>query len=219
MIGKIRQWITMLLPRAWQRIASLVLIGAALVTILSYFGIAPFPSNSKTVQLTIFIRDSDENPALIGEGMINVLLKRSHRNYYSSIGEGARVIFEEIGERNLGDSLVIGLNAKGWETVGQVRFIFTGDPIILRVSKDNSLKGVIRTRNGDSLIPKVGISINSDTTIFSKEDGSFKVLLPKKYWVDTPNLPYNLTFKKDGYKVNTELCYPNTEVEIRLSPK
>ena len=218
---KIQNYFKSLNPK--KRITSLIFLLAAVATILTFFvTIFPTKKNVKSQQLTIYVHDLENNPALVSKGILNAQLIKSHRVFNSMIGDGGRVIFEEIGNENLGDSLVVGIEATGWEIIGNTKYVYSGKPILIKVREENSLgiiKGVIKTRNGEDLIPNVLININSDTSIVSKADGSFNVLLPRKYWVEKVSVPYKLTLKSDGYKVKSEYCYPNQETEIRLSTK
>ncbi len=218
MIEKVKIWIKN--EVTWKNIRKNIILISAIVTILTYAGITLYSKNDNSKQLSIYVIDTENNPKLVGEGIVNARLIESHRVYTSTIGNGGRVIFEEIGKENINDSVLIGIEASGWEIIGKKKFIFTGNPIHIRVGKESSLgiiKGFIKTRDGGNLIPNVHININSDTSIVSNPDGTFKVLLPKEYWVSENNIPYQLTFNKTGFKVTSESCYPNQEIEVRLT--
>lgn len=189
----------------------------AFIGLFLYF----FPSEKQTaLQLTVFVTDTKGNPVLENEGRLNIPL--GNRSLNEVIGANGRTNFADITKDNKGDSITIGLEAKGWELVEENTFIFTGKPIHLKVKKDNSLgtiQGVILSRDGQDFIAGAKIMINADTTILSDADGKFKVILPKHIWVKKHSEKYQLKISKEGYKTESKYYRPNDIDEIRLTPK
>jgi len=169
-------------------------------------------------QLTIFVTDILGNAVLENQGRLNIPL--GNRSLNEIIGLNGRTNFPDITSNNLGDTLNIGLNAKGWEIADRSTiYVFNGEPIALKVKRDESLgaiKGVIRSRSGEDFISEATIFIGADTLIYSNTHGQFKTVLPNSFRVAKMSDHYNLTIKKNGYKTKTEIYYPNTLIEIRL---
>ncbi|PHN93389.1 hypothetical protein CSC80_10705 [Maribacter sp. 6B07] len=171
-------------------------------------------------QLTIFVTDTLGNSVLENQGRINIPL--GNRSLNETIGVNGRTNFPDITSNSIGDTLKIGLEAQGWEVVDKNKvFIFNGKPIILEVKRDESLgtiKGLVRSKSGESFIADASIYINADTLIYTNSNGQFKTVLPYWYRVSSISDYYNLTIKKSGFKSKTEIYYPNTMMEIRLEP-
>ena len=107
--------------------------------------------------------------------------------------------------------------------MGKTAFEFTGDPIQLVVKRDNSLstiKGVVKTRDGQSFIPGAVVRIDADTMIRTDTFGVFKVVLPPHMSVKDKNGRYLLTITKDGYETKEEYYSPrSSDADIRLIKK
>lgn len=156
-----------------------------------------------TEQLTISIVDSNENVAFENTGEINIHL--GHRSLNAPIGNNGKTNFSEITPNNLNDSIMIGLKAEGWEIDGTNKFLFTGEPIKLKVKRNERLiKGIVKSSTSDFL-EDVKIVINADTTIYTQQDGLFKVELPQTYQRDS----FQFYVLKDDYKTLEE-NYPAT---------
>lgn len=172
-------------------------------------------------QLTVFVTDTLGNSVLENKGRLNIPL--GNRSLNETIGVNGRTNFPDITSNNIGDTLKIGLEAPGWEIANKSKvFIFNGKPITLEVKRDESLgtiKGLVRSRNGEDFIADASIYINADTLIHSNSKGQFKTVLPEKFRVSSTSDYYNLTVKKSGYKSKTEIYYPNTTMEVRLEPQ
>jgi hypothetical protein len=206
-------------PILWKYIAAAaVVIGilGSLAEVLNLIRI--FPSNEK-LQLTVFVTDLEGNAVLENEGRLNIPL--GNRSLNEVIGANGRTNFPDITSDNKGDTIRIGLEAEGWEIAeGKKTFVFTGKPVHLKVKRDNSLgtiKGVVKSRDGQNFIEGAKVLINADTAVFSDANGIFKVLLPEKMQVKKVTDGYKLTITKEGYETKTEYHYPkSSDAEIRL---
>ncbi|MEE1961181.1 hypothetical protein V1387_00700 [Allomuricauda taeanensis] len=201
--------------KIWKIIGRVAAVLTILGFILELFGIINLVPD--TYQLSVYVKDDENNPVLVGQGRINGHL--GNRPLNGTISDGGRVNFAEIVQSRKGDIIELGLEAEGWIIKGNKEFEFTGEPIVLLVEKNPNLgviKGNVRNMDGSRFIPNVNITINSDTTIVSKPDGTFWTQLPKKFWVKSFKEPYNITIHKKGYKIKNELSYPNTETFVRL---
>jgi hypothetical protein len=176
-------------------------------------------SGPDVLQLTVFVQDEAGNPVLENDGKLNIPL--GNRALNSVIGPNGRTNFADITGENLGDSIIIGLEAEGWEIVnGKNRFAFDGEPIILTVRKDATLgiiKGIVKSRDGQEFISGASIAIGADTSIMTNESGVFNVTLPTSMRVSSESTPYNLTISAPGYKSTTQFYYPGQSTEIRLN--
>ncbi len=140
-----------------------------------------------------------------------------------TIGVNGRTNFPDITADNLGDTLNIGLEAEGWEIVDRNEiYVFDGEPITIRVRRNQSLgiiKGVVMSRDGQDFIANAEILVGADTLIYSNSFGQFKTVLPNSIRVADTSDFYKLTISKKGFKAKTEICYPNTFIEVRLDEK
>ena len=170
------------------------------------------------LQLTVFVTDTAGNVALELEGEINIAL--GNRSLNKVIGENGRTNFSDITTDNKGDTIHIGIKAKGWEVKGKNTFIFTGEPITIKVKKDSSLgiiKGRVTNRNGQESIAGAEVIINTDTIVFTDARGVFKIVLPEKMRIEKTADNYRLTISKTGYKTETQYHSPkSSDAEIRL---
>jgi len=178
----------------------------------------PLESND-LLQLTIFVTDTKGNVVIENEGELNIPLGNNALN--AKIGEDGRTNFGDIPVSFKGEKITVGLNAKGWEIAdGQNTFIFTGKPIKLKVKRDDSLgiiKGVVKSRDGQTFISNALVRINTDTAILTDEFGVFKIVLPTQMQVKNENNSYLLTVTKDEYQTKTQYHYPNSsDAEVRL---
>ncbi len=174
---------------------------------------------SDVSQLTIFVTDAEGNVVLEHEGVLNAQV--GHRPLRETIGEHGRTNFDDILSTHIGDTILVGLDAKGWEIADHKNiFIFDGEPIYLRVKPDNNLgliKGSIVTRDGQSYIQGAEIRINNDTIITSDKNGIYSILLPGQMRISDANRAYNLTVLKDGFKTKKFRYYvKSSNLEIRL---
>lgn len=182
-----------------------------------WFGGSLLPPSQR--QLTVYVTDVNGNVVLEQEGEIHIPL--GNRPLNAQIGEDGRVNFGDILSEYVGQPIKIGLLADGWEIVGNKNeFVFTGEPIHVVVQRDNSLgtiKGSVRSRDGQQFLADAEIRINSDTVIYSDENGFFRVLLPPKMRIDDANRSYVLSVSKEGYKTKDAYYNPkSSEAEIRL---
>lgn len=194
------------------------ILGAA-ADIFNVFGFAKKDDFRKeNLQLTLIVTDLQGNAILENEGELNIPL--GNRVLHAEIGENGRTQFPDITTNNLGDSIMVGLNAPGWEIYGANSFIFDGHRVLIRVRRDNSLgriKGIVKSRDGQELIPDSFVSINADTLIYSNLNGKFNVLLPEEYRVSDEDDLYSLTVGKNGYKTITTFYSPASKfIEVRL---
>lgn len=179
-----------------------------------------FPIGSEKVhQLTVFVTDTNGNVVLENKGRLNIPI--GNRALNAPIGFNGKTNFPDITSDNLGDTITIGLDVKGWEIVDDKNtFIFTGEPIHLKVKKDDSLgiiKGAVKSRNGQEFISGASIRVNSDTIILTDSLGFFKITLPEDLQVNKETDSYLLTVSKDGYKMKTQPYFPkSSDAEIRL---
>ena len=176
-------------------------------------------SNKKTTQLSIFVTDLKGNVVLENEGKINIHL--GNRALNEIIGANGRVNFPDIAVGSIGDTILIGLHAPGWEIVdGNNTFVFTGTPIHLKIKKDNSLgliRGIVKSRDGQKFIEKALVRINTDTAIYTDSLGIFKILLPDNMQIKNEIESYLLTVSKQGYELKTQYYSPkSSDAEIRL---
>lgn len=154
-------------------------------------------------QLTVFVIDVKGNVVLKNEGELNIPL--GNRLLNEPIGNNGRTNFGDITASNIGDTITIGLKAEDWEIVGTNKFVFIGEPIKLIVKRDDSfglIKGIVQSTNGQS-IEDAKIMINVDTTIFTKQDGLFNILLPEKWRAKNKTDLYTFRISKEGF-VNLE---------------
>lgn len=207
-------------PILWKYLILFTLILVSLASIAQLLNIVQiWPSASAPLQLTVFVTDSNGNPVLQQEGRLHIPL--GNRALNEIIGENGRTNFGDIALANAGDSIRIGLEAEGWEIMdGKNIFEFTGDPIQLVVKRDDSLstiKGVVKTRDGQSFIPDALVRINTDTLIRTDSFGIFKIVLPSHMSVKKAEDQYLLTISKAGYETTTQYHSPrSSDAEIRL---
>lgn len=171
------------------------------------------------LQLTVYVTDIHGNVVLEHEGMLNTSI--GNRPMRETIGEHGRTNFGDILPEYFGDTITIGFTAEGWEIANdQNIFHFSGKPIYLKIKKDDSLgtiKGTVKTRNGQDFIEGAKILINTDTTILTDVNGVFRVVLPESMRVKDVSSAYKLTISKEGYKTKAEYFYAkSSDAEIRL---
>ena len=197
----------------------LSLAGVIIIALILFQSGVLGKSGPDVLQLTVFVQDEAGNPVLENDGKLNIPL--GNRALNSVIGPNGRTNFADITGENLGDSIIIGLEAEGWEIVnGKNRFAFDGEPIILTVRKDATLgiiKGIVKSRDGQEFISGASIAIGADTSIMTNESGVFNVTLPTSMRVSSESTPYNLTISAPGYKSTTQFYYPGQSTEIRLN--
>ena len=200
------------------KVAIYSIIGlTALLLVLFQFNV--FGSSNDNLQLTVYVVDEEGNPALANEGKLNIPL--GNRSLNSVIGPDGRTNFGDITGDNKDETITIGLEAEGWEIAdGNNTFSFNGDPIKLIVRRDATLgtiKGVVKSRDGQQFIQDASISIGADTTLTTNEAGVFNAVLPPHMRVSSQSSPYNLTISARGFKTATQYYYPGQPIEVRLT--
>ena len=207
-------------PILWKYLILVTLILVALASLAQLFNfVSLWPNPSRPLQLTIFVTDTQGNPALEQQGRLHIPL--GNRALNEIIGAKGRINFGDITLDNKGDSIMIGLEAEGWEIAnGKNTFKFTGEPIQLIVKRDKSLrtiKGIVKSRDGQSFISDALVRINTDTIIRTDEFGAFRVVLPPQMSVKQIEDRYLLTVSKEGYETITQYYAPkSSDAEIRL---
>ena len=208
--------------RATLRTEIWIIAFLAVVSVIILFWVfVPSNKSNEVLQLTIFITDTKGNVVLEHEGELNIRL--GNRSLNESVGEDGRINFPDIIPENNGDTIThIGLKAEGWElAAGQEFFVFEGKPIHLIVKRDKSLatiKGVVKSRDGQQFIADAQVRINNDTTILTDEQGIFKIVLPEEMQVTKSTDQYILTIEKGGYEVLVDYYSPrSSDAEIRLN--
>ncbi len=210
-------------PILWKYLILVTLLLIALTSLAQLLNIVQvWPRPSAPLQLTVFVTDTKGNPVLQQEGRLHIPM--GNRPLNEIIGEHGRTNFGDITPDNKGDSIVIGLEAEGWEIAdGKNTFEFTGAPLTLIVKRDNSLstiKGVVKTRDGQSFIPDAVVRVNTDTMIRTDMFGVFKIVLPPHMSVTQAEDRYLLTVTKGGYETEMQYYSPrSSDAEIRLTPK
>lgn len=189
------------------------------VFLISVISIVIYYDDKSNLQLTIFVVDTNGNVVLENEGRLNIPL--GNRTLNELIGANGRTNFSDITSENEGDTILIGLVARGWEIAGgNNTFVFTGDPIRLVVKRNDSLgiiKGVVKSLDGQEFIIGALIRINTDATVFSDSLGHFKIILPMEMRVTKETDRYLLTVSKEGYKTVTQYHSPmSSAAQIRL---
>jgi len=207
-------------PIIWKYTTTAVVIVGILASVFNFTNIIP-SKKPEILQLTVIVTDRKGKPELEHKGRLNIPLGNQVLN--EVIGENGRTNFGDLTPNNKGDTITVGLQAEGWEIVGDNTFVFTGNPIQLRVKKDDSLgiiKGIVKSRDGQDFIEGAKIIIGVDTTILSDKDGIFRIVLPESMRVKKETDGYKLTVSKDSYKTVTEYYYPkSSDAEIRLEKK
>jgi hypothetical protein len=211
-------------PRLGRTITTIVLfIGmiGCIAEILNIINIIPNPPSPAKQELTIFVRDTGNNPALVKEGKITVT-SNSHRSFNGSIWDGGKVNFDEILPTFLGLTITIGLKAKHWEIRGPSTFKFNGDAITLYVARDSTwgtIKGSVVDRRTLSPLKNATVQIIPYTSILTDSDGHFNITLPEKNWIKNPNERYSVKVIMKGYKIpSPELYEPRSSpLDIRLA--
>lgn len=208
-------------PIIWKYItAAAVIIGilGSLAEVFNLINIFPSKQPAEKHQLTVFVTDTKGNVVLEHEGELNTSI--GNRPMRETIGEDGRTNFGDILPEYLGDTITIGFKAEGWEIVDDKKnFVFSGAPIRLTVKKDEGLgtiKGVVRTRDGQGFISGALIRINTDTTVLTNNMGIFKIVLPEKMRVTSASESYDLIISKKGYKTIDRYYFPESNPEIRL---
>ncbi|MBX2876540.1 MAG: carboxypeptidase-like regulatory domain-containing protein [Saprospiraceae bacterium] len=207
-------------PILWKYLILSTLVLVAFASLAQLLNIVQvWPQASTPLQLTVFVTDTKGNPVLQQEGRLHIPI--GNRALNEVIGENGRTNFGDIALGNKGDSIVIGLEAEGWEIVdGKNTFKFTGEPIQLIVKRDNSLgtiKGIVQTRDGQAAIPNALVRINTDTLIRTDSFGVFKIILPPSMSVKRVEDRYLLTVSRTGFETATEYYSPrSSDADIRL---
>ena len=212
-------------PIIWKYVtATAIIIGilGSLAEVLNFVNIFSPNLKSEKLQLTVFVTDTKGNVVLEHEGELNTCI--GNRSMRETIGEDGRTNFGDILPDYLGDTIKIGVKAEGWEIAGDKNtFVFSGGPIQLKVKKDDSLgtiKGIIKTRDGQQFIVGAKVLINTDTLIYSDENGIFNIVLPERMQIKNIATPYTLTISKEGYETKSVYYYAkSSNGDIRLYKK
>jgi hypothetical protein len=209
-------------PILWKYIslaAILFVILAVLIDILNYINLSPNSDNS--LQLTVFVTDIKGNAVLENQGRLHIPI--GNRALNELIGVNGRTNFPDINAKYKGDTIIIGLQADGWEIAdGKNTFIFDGRPIGLKVKNDGGMgiiSGIVKSRDGQEMIGGAKLLVNADTSTLSNLNGVFKLILPESMWVKNASDHYELTVIKEGYETMTFYYFPRTYAEIRLTKK
>lgn len=208
-------------PIIWKYITmTVIIIGilGSLAEVLNFINIFPNKTNEK-VQLTIFVTDTKGNVVLENTGRLNIPL--GNRSLNEVIGANGRTNFPDITADNIGDTILIGLDSDGWEIAnGKNTFAFTGEPILLKVKKDDSLgtiKGIVTSRSERQVIEGARVLINTDTSIFTDANGVFKIVLPEEMRIKKITDDYRLSVSKEGYKTVDQYHNPkSSDADIRI---
>ncbi|MEM9687799.1 MAG: hypothetical protein AAF934_12910 [Bacteroidota bacterium] len=205
-------------PVLWKYIITATIIVVMLLGLAEVFHITNIVPAGRPLQLTVFVKDVQGNVALELKGELNITL--GNRSLHKVIGENGRVNFADITPDTKGNTIKIGLKAPGWQIDGNHTFVFTGDPIDLTVKRDHSLgiiKGMVKSRDGQKFIERAQVLINTDTVVWTDENGIFKVILPEKMRIKTKTELYHITISKQGYKTIDSYYSPkSSDAEFRL---
>jgi hypothetical protein len=170
------------------------------------------------LQLTVFVTDADGRVVLENTGRIDISL--GNRSLNATVGENGRTVFSDISAKYQGDSITIGLQAKGWEVAeNKHTFLFDGEPIRMLVKKTGSLglvHGTVKSRDGRESIAGAKVQINGDTAIWTDSKGVFNILLPEKMRVKAARDHYRLSIGKSGHVPVSRYYLPDTHAEFRL---
>jgi len=206
--------------KIWAIIVGFGVIAGILGSMAEFFNfIDVFPSD-KSYQLTVFVRDIEGNVVLEHEGELSTTI--GNRALRETIGEDGRTNFGDILPEYYSDTITIGIKAKGWKLANENKeFIFEGKPITIMVKKDESLatiKGKVKSRDGQTFIADAKIHVNSDTVITTDQNGNFQIVLPESMSVESEQESYKLSIEKEGYKTKTvEYKANSSNFETRLN--
>ena len=209
-------------PAIWKYVTALVVLIGISVVLAKFMNFnEAFSAKGKSgkLQLTVFVTDFNDNVVLEHEGVLNTSI--GNRPMRETIGEHGRTNFGDILPEYLGDTLSIGILADDWKIAdGNNTFVFTGEPIHLKVEKDERLgliKGSVMSRDGQHYIEDAVVRVNADTTVLTDRNGFFKLLLPEYMRIHKKTDRYLLTVTKEGYQTTSEYYSPmSTDAEIRL---
>ncbi|MFK8010237.1 MAG: hypothetical protein AB8H03_28040 [Saprospiraceae bacterium] len=204
-------------PILWKYISLVALVVGMLgsiAEILNYINIIPQSSSEK--RLNIFVKDINGNVVLENEGELNIPI--GNRSLNSIIGNNGKTNFSDITSNNINDTILIGLNAKGWEIKDNKNiFVFTGAPITLIVERSKYLKqikGIIKNRRGDKLLTNAHVLIDNEYATSTDSLGKFYFELNE----DQVKERHLLRIEKEGYNVkNTDYFPRKTAQEYRLN--
>ena len=212
----------------WQILLLQIFLVAGVVLVALYgFGALDGPQ-----ELTIYVRDTHNNPALVDVAKLNITATQSHQPHSRRIEEQGMVDFSEVSTRLAGDSISVGLQfdqphknlQKLWHIIGPNRFLYQGQPITLLVDKTETwgrIQG--RVLEAGSLDPIAGASIQIDNCnkmrYFSDSSGNFDFVLPRACWLNELNVGYRINVRKDGYQSYDEVAYDprSSALDFRLS--
>lgn len=209
-------------PILWKYISAAAIIFGILAVLVNIFNfINLFPTNDNTLQLTVFVTDTEGNAVLENKGRLHIPL--GNRALNEMIGANGRTNFPDINAKYKGDTIVIGLQADGWKIAdGNNTFVFDGSPIRLKVRHDDDfgiVNGIVKSRDGQEIIAGAKLLINADTSVLTDLNGIFKLILPEAMWVKNASDHYEITVIKEGYETMTFYYFPKTNAEIRLTKK
>jgi len=205
--------------RTWSKIVSIgVILGIIVGSIQIYKW---YVSPDSDIQLTVFVTDENGNVVLENEGELNIPI--GNRSLNKPIGLNGRTNFADITEKQIGNVIEIGFKADGWVLVSNNNtFKFTGEPIHLKVKKDDKLGlvyGIVTSRDGQTLIEGVKLLFDNGEEVITDSSGKFRTIMPKQVRVDSEEVFYSVKVIKDGFETIDKYCFPNQFCDIRMDVK
>ena len=209
-------------PWGWKKIiTAIAAILATLAAIAEFSGYnlkdifsANIPSG-EAITLTIKVRDELGNRPLKNKG--NLVVDYGNGTQTIPIEKEGKIDLREIPVHLAIRSLKINLEAPGFEPAApNLTYTLKDSPIEYIVkpsSRRGIIKGMIRDETSLSPISKATITIDTDTTIYSQQDGRFQVSLPNTMQKEA----YTIIVIKEGY-VRSEFKHSpySTNADIRL---
>ncbi|HBH47882.1 MAG TPA: hypothetical protein DDX98_04545 [Bacteroidales bacterium] len=188
----------------------------AFVTISSILKIT---RNDNTLQCTIYVTSITENDESVFKG--EIIIDFGHDRDIKEIGSDKSVIFNEIPNKFKGEKINIKTNISGYDLVNpEEEFIFTGDPIYLKIRKEiklGNIKGYVIDEFSNDYLVNVKIMVESDTIIYTDSSGRYNAMLPETMYPINDRDYYILRISKDGYITERKRYFPlSGKQEIRL---
>ncbi|HLF65697.1 MAG TPA: caspase family protein [Saprospiraceae bacterium] len=206
------------------KMIAIIGIGTSLIALWLVF----FPPKSPdAMQLTVFVTDKAGNVVLENEGRLNIPL--GNRSLNAVIGAEGRTHFPDIAGEYKGDTIEIALDAEGWviavdamdrnQFVHNNLFVFTGEPLHLKVERDpilRQVRGSVKSIVEGGFLKGAIVLINNEFSVETDSMGFFDFMIPEAQISDR----YNLSIQKEGYETKSLYYYPATgAVDIRLNRK
>lgn len=173
--------------------------------------------SNRPFDATVFIKPSAEiklNPSypVFEGGELSLLLDDKEEK--KAIPPDGETIFKKLPVSFRGKKVAARLIAKNWKL--QHDTVELGRSVTISIVPDESLSmiyGNIRDDNGNGIDGCRIVVDNNDTTVFSNNDGSFKLRLP----VTMQKPQYILNIMKEGYKPVKEYYYAKSgNIDIAL---